>query len=59
MTPLYILVSGETQRHENKQAYGDKFGIVIPIPVKNAIQKQNRLNLQCSWEASGQGHVQR
>lgn len=50
MTPLYSLVSGEkTWRHENKQTYGDKPGIVIPVPVGNAltscIQKQNHLNL--------------
>lgn len=64
VTPQCSLVSGEkTQRHENKQSYGDTPGILIPIPVGNAltscIQKQNHLNLQCNWEASEQVHVQR
>lgn len=64
VTPLYTLVSGEqTQRHKNKQAYRDELVIVIPIPVGSTltsrIQKQNHLNLQCNWEASGQVHVQR
>lgn len=62
-TPLYSLVSREqTWRYENKYAYGDKLGIVIPFPVGNAltshIQKQNHLNQQCNWEVSGQVHVQ-
>ncbi|NWS00642.1 TENS3 protein, partial [Motacilla alba] len=46
VTPLYILVSGETQRYENKQACGDKLGIVIPIPVGNAFR--SRIVSTCS-----------
>lgn len=59
VTPLYSLVSGEQTETWKQASIWKEAWDCNSCSCGECIQKQNRLNLQCNWEASGQVHVQR